>query len=288
MSTRLQGALLQELYDFIPDGSQMWMATHSIGMMRKARELDEQHPGEVAFLDFENHDYDQSVVLSPVAPTRAFWERVLRVALDDLADLVAPKEVVICEGNPSGPVAGKNAEHDARCYETMFAAEFPDTKFISGGNSDDVSGDRLCFAAVFPNVVKGISVKRLIDRDDHSPTDVNELRIKGIRTLRRRQLEACLYDEEVLRALYEQRGRLADFGDLQVARANALADSQSRNNAPDDVKSAAPAIYNYVKRHLGLTACGNNQMAFAREILAPLVQPGMTVYQELKDDIFEV
>lgn len=266
----------------------MWVATHSIGMMRKARELYEQDPGEVAFLDFDNHDYDKLVVLNHVAPTRAFWERVLRVALDDLADLIAPKEIVICEGNPSGSVPGKNAEHDARCYEIIFAAEFPDTKFISGGNSGDVSSDRLGFAAVFPNVVKGISVKRLIDRDDHSPTDVQEFKSKGIRTLRRRHLEAYLYDEEVLRVLYEQCGRVTDFAELQAARAKAMADSQSRNNAPDDVKSAAAAIYTFVKRHLALTACGNNQMAFARETLAPLVQPGMTVYQELREDIFGV
>jgi len=286
MSTRLQAALLQELYDLIPDGSQMWVATHSIGMMRKARELYEQHPGEVVFLDFEDHDYDQPVVLSPVTPTRAFWERILRVALDDLADLVAPKEIVICEGNPSGPIAGKNAEHDARCYEAVFAGELPDTKFISGGNSQDVSKDRLRFAAVFPNVIKGIGVRRLIDRDDHSQIDADEFKKDGIRTLRRRHLESYLYDEEVLRALYDQHGRLADFGDLQAARAQAIADSVARNNAPDDVKSAAPAIYTFIKRHLALTACGNNQMAFARTTLAPLIRPSMTVYEELKDDIF--
>lgn len=286
MSTRLQGALLQELYDLIPQGSQMWVATHSIGMMRKARALYEQNPGQVAFLDFDNKDYDQPVELGPVPPTRAFWERVLKVALDDLADLVAPKQLVICEGNPGGPFAGKNAEHDARCYETIFAEEFPDTKFISGGSSDDVSSDRLRFAAVFPNVVKGISVKRLIDRDDHSSTDVAEFKGKGIRTLRRRHLEAYLYDEEVLRALYERHGRSADFGELQAARTQAIADSRSRNNAPDDVKSAAPALYNFVKRHLALRACGNNQMAFARETLAPIIRRDMTVYKELKDDIF--
>jgi predicted ATPase len=288
MSTRLQGALLQELYNLIPDGSQMWVATHSIGMMRKARELYEKHPGEVIFLDFENQDYDEPVVLKPVGPTRAFWERVLKVALDDLADLVAPKEIVICEGNPNGPVAGKNAEHDARCFEAIFADTHPDTQFISAGNSHDVAGDRLRFAAVFPNVIKGIAVRRVIDRDDHAPADVIQLKSDGVRTLRRRHLESYLYDEEVLSALYDQQGRTADFPALQAARAQALADSVAapRNNAPDDIKSAAPAIYTFVKSHLGLTACGNNQMAFARTTLAPLIKPGMTVYQELEEDIF--
>lgn len=286
MSTRIQGALLGELFDLIPRGSQMWVATHSIGMMRKARELYEQHQGEVVFLDFDNQNYDKAVVLKQVAPTRAFWERVLRVALDDLADLVAPKEIIICEGHPGSPVAGKNAEHDARCYETIFAGEFPDTKFISGGNSSDISSDRLRFASVFPIVAKGIKVTRLIDRDDHSPSEIIAFKSKGIRTLQRRHLEAYLYDEEIFRILYEQHGRIADFGAFQVAVANAMSDSQSRNNPPDDVKSAASTIYQYVKRHLALTACGNDQMAFARETLAPLVRPNTKIYQQLKSDIF--
>jgi hypothetical protein len=58
---------------------------------------------------------------------------------------VAPSEVVICEGNPAGPVSGKNAEFDARCYDTIFAVEFPDVKFLAGGNATDVARDRLAF-----------------------------------------------------------------------------------------------------------------------------------------------
>jgi len=287
MNTRLQGALLGELYDLIPEGSQMWVATHSIGMMRKARELYEKQPSEVIFLDFEGHDFDQPVVLRPVAPTRSFWERILRVALDDLADLVAPREIVICEGNPKGSVPGKNEEHDARCYETIFSDQYPDTKFVSGGSSKEVIGDRLRFAHVFPNVIKGVTVWRLIDRDDHAPRDVADFRKDGIRTLRRRHLEAYLYGEEVLRALYQKEGRLADFPELQAKYAVAMKESvEVRNNPPDDVKSAAPTIYAFAKSHLGLTSCGDDQMAFARNVLARLLKPGMSTYEELRQDIF--
>ena len=145
MNRGLQGALLEELYNLIPDGSQMWVATHSIGMMRKAKELYNRYSEDVLFFDFEGHDYDLPVTLQPVKPGRAFWQRILRVALDDLADLVAPREVVICEGNPQGAVPGKNEEHDARCYNIIFAAEYPDTTFVSAGSSKEVAGDRLRF-----------------------------------------------------------------------------------------------------------------------------------------------
>ena len=59
-----------------------------------------------------------------------------------------------------------------------------------------------------------------------------------------------------------------------------------RNNAADDVKSAAGEIYAKATKLLSLTQVGNDQMAFARNTLAPLLKPGMTVYAELKRDIF--
>ena len=288
MNTRLQGALLGELYQLIPEGSQLWVSTHSIGMMRKARDLYRQNPGEVIFLDFEGHDFDQSVTLRPVAPTRVFWERVLRVALDEIADLVAPSEIVLCEGNPKGSVLGKNEEHDARCYECIFADEFSDTKFISAGSSKEVSGDRLKFATAFTNVIKGIKVRRVIDRDDHSPQDRLEFIKDGVYSLSFRHLESYLYDEEVLAALYLQKGRILEFTTLQDARGRAISDSTARGNPVDDVKSAAPTISAFVKNHLVMTASGNDQMAFARNVLAPLIKPGMQIYARLKKDVFDL
>jgi len=286
MNTRLQGALLEELLGLVPEGSQLWIATHSIGMMRKARELYGANPSEVLFLDFGEQDFDRPVILKPVMPTRAFWERVLSVALDDLAELVAPSQIVLCEGNPLSPTPGKNMEHDAQCYDTIFATELPDTSFVSAGSAKEVAGDRLRFAAAFRKVARGMAIRRLIDRDDHAMADVAAFKAEGISVLRRRHLEAYLYDEEVLAALYSLRDRASDFPAAKAARAAALLASVNRNNPADDLKSAAGDIYNFVKTHLGLTGCGNDQQAFSRSTLAPLVKPGMNVYDELKADIF--
>ena len=197
----------------------------------------------------------------------------MSTALDDLADLVAPREIVICEGNPKTPTPGRNEEHDARCYDTIFADEFPDTKFISAGSSKEVSGDRLRFAAAFPNVIKGIKVTRLIDRDDHSATDQAEFRLSGVRVLSRRHIEAYLYDEEILQSLCESRGRTADYSAVRALLASAISDSVLRGNPADGVKSAAPTIYSSIKSILGMTAVGNDQMAFARNVLANAVSP---------------
>ena len=286
MNTRLQGALLEELYKLIPEGSQLWVATHSIGMMRKARDLHRLSPHAVIFLDFEGHDYDGPVTLTPVEPNRAFWERILKVALDDLADLVAPHRIIICEGNPISPKPGKNEAHDARCYNLIFDKEFPDCKFVSGGNSHDVANDRLKFAAIFPEVVSGIEVQRLIDRDDHSSSDIDEMKAKDITTLSRRHIESYLFDDEIIGKIYDQHGRSANIPNALAEKAKLIAMSVSRGNAADDVKSAAPGIYTYIKKDLGLSSCGNDAGSFARQCLAPLVQPGTNTYNILKADIF--
>jgi hypothetical protein len=286
LNPRLHGPLLAELLAIVPESSQLWVATHSVGMLRRARDIDAQRPGSVAFLDFEGHDFDAIVQLAPLRPTRAFWSAALAVALDDLADLVAPRELVVCEGNPAGAVPGKNADHDARCYSAIFAADLPDVAFVSGGNSHDVAGDRFGVAAAFPTVVKGTRVSRLIDRDDHAPADVAELGKKGVTVLSRRNIEAYLYDDEVLRALCEAQGHAAVATALLAEKATALAASAARGNAADDLKPAAPAVYAAAKRLLGLVAQGNDARAFERNILAPLVASGTTVHKYLRRDIF--
>jgi predicted ATPase len=288
MNTRVQGILLGELLGLLPGKSQLWIGSHSIGMMRKAREMYDADPSSVVFLDFGEHDFDQSVVMTPSKPTRAFWESVLHVALDDLASLVAPRMVVICEGNPAGPVPGKNAEHDAQVYGTIFANEFPDVTFISAGNAKEVAGDFLGLAAALPKIASGMKVIRMIDRDDHASAEVMDFNKKGVTVLGRRHLEAYLYDDEVLIALCDSVGKGADAPTVIAAKQKAIASSIGRSNAIDDIKSAAGNIYTETKRILGLTQVGNDQMAFARNTLSPLINPKMAIYTQLKLDIFGI
>ena len=82
-----------------------------------------------------------SVTIEPTVPDRSFWSSNYEVALGDLAALVAPERVVICEGEPMNRNAGQNYSHDARCYERIFEDEFPETQFIPGGNASEVAGE---------------------------------------------------------------------------------------------------------------------------------------------------
>lgn len=285
MNTRLQATLLGELFSSLPAGCQLWLATHSIGMMRRARDLAAQQPGTVAFLDFSDLDFDKPQVVLPSRPSRVFWERALEVALDDISALVTPDQVVICEGTPSSSL-GKNSAHDARCYDIIFESEFPNTRFLSGGNSSDVQSDRLALVTAIQAIASGCTILRLVDRDDHSPLDIHDLHNQGINVLSRRHVECFLYDDEVLTALCVSVGKGSEASVLLQDKAAAISASVGRGNSADDIKSAAGQIYNSAKKRLGLTGVGNDQQSFARNTLAPLITPNMQLYQELRRCIF--
>lgn len=286
MNTRLQGDLLQEMYNLINDNSQIWIATHSIGMMRKAKDIATEHPGSVVFLDFDNMDFDQPQVIEPVRTNRAFWENVLKVALDDLAELVTPKQIVICEGVPRGTAYGPNVAHDAECLDRIFADEFPDTKFLAGGNCLEVVSDRHALIGAIEALSRGASVIRIIDRDDRSVDDIMDLESQGVRVLSMRNLESYLFDDEILDALCESVDQPDKIPVLREAKTQALLNSNGRGNAPDDIKSAAGEIYTAVKRILALTGGGNDVKSFMRSTLAPLITPNKVIYITLKEDIF--
>jgi ABC-type transport system involved in cytochrome c biogenesis ATPase subunit len=287
ISSRLQATLLDEMVRNLPGDSQLLMATHSVGMMRRARDIEREMPGSVAFLDFSDLDFDQPQSLKPARTTRAFWERMLNVALDDLSSLVAPSRVIVCEGAPAGH-PGKNTEHDATIYNLIFETEFPDAKFISAGNSTDVQADRLSLVAGIRALVSGCEVLRLIDRDDHSGQDVRNFTAQGIRVLSRRHLESYLYDDEVLTALCAKEGKPNEAANLLKERQEALHQIAQQGKPADDLKSAAGRIYVSAKRRLSLVGVGNDANAFARNVLAPLITPEMTVYKELRRAIFDL
>ena len=257
MNTRLQATLLEELVRYLPQKSQLWLATHSVGMMSRARDIERQQPGTVAFLDFSEVDFDQDQTLGPARPTRAFWERVLDVALDELSSLVAPAQVVVCEGVPPGQQS-RNMEHDAQCYNVIFESEFPDTKFLSAGNSSDVESHRLGFVAGIRSLARGCTILRLVDRDDHGLEDVKQFAKKGISVLNRRHLESYLFDDEVLTELCVSLGKPELTVMLLPDKRDAMAESIARGNPPDDLKSASGPIYVKAKLRLAITGIGND------------------------------
>ena len=284
MNARLQAELLSVLYELIPENCQLMLATHSIGMMRRARDIEAKNPGSVVFLDFGGCNFDEPQIIEPTKPGRTFWKKAYDVALDDLAALVAPSRVIICEGYPKTENPVSNHSLDARCYERIFETEFPETRFVSMGNDREVLGDRHGLAQALLSIIDGLEVVRLIDRDDRSEEEIADANRQEIQILSRRNLESYLFDDEVLRALAVSEKKEDKTEELLAEKQRIRA---VKSGSPqDDLKPACGEIYVACKNILGLTRCGNNAKTFMRDTLAPLVQPRMVVYEELRRDIF--
>ncbi len=280
LGSRVQGLLLASLFDELPSRCQLWVATHSLGMMRKAMELHRADPDHVAFLDTSGVDFDQPVTLTPVSPDRRFWRRTLEVALDDLAGLVAPATVVLCEG--ADPVQG----FDANVYREIFAEEFPDAEFLSVGSSSEVKRDYSGVGSAIEIIAPSTRVLRVVDRDEHNEHEVQAFRERGIRVLERRNLECYLLDDEILRKLCETAGQPGRFDDAIAARDAAVADASEQGRAADDYKSARGAVQVFALRELGMRQSGSNADEFLRSTVAPLITSDTRTYQALLTAVF--
>ena len=268
MNPRLQGQLLEELFRFVNDKSQLWIATHAIGMMRQALQLRKQYGDQVIFLDFSNQDFDGPVAIEPADPNRRFWEQTHEVALDDLASLVAPDQIVICEGKHGDDGL------DAECYNQIFSDEFPNTKFVSSGGKRDLQN----YILVVEAVTKGAKVFGLRDHDVNiTPGEVNQLQRKGIKVLKKEKIENYLLADDVLYALCQDK-------ELEPCKEKVGELIELRDNVAD-IKSAV----NQIRRKVidwGVREAGETYQGFLRDTLAPLIKPGLSTYDELKGIIF--
>lgn len=269
----IQGRLLQSLLSLLPDDAQLWIATHSVGFVRGAWQRSQER-GDVVFLDFSDHDFDENVTLSPEPTSRSFWRGVYRIALADLAALVAPDKIILCEGNRDRPTDG----FDAQCYNKLFEDTHGDTLFLSRGSASQVEqSDDL--KAVISEILKGVDVLKLIDRDDMSDEGRTErLSRSDVRVLRRRELENYLYDPAVIRTLYESYGR-------SEAPASVLS-MLVRDPIRGDTRQRSRELLDVTRRELPGVSLGNDRREFELFHLIPALRATERVYRELEDDIF--
>ncbi len=282
MHTSLQASLLKELINILPDESQLWINTHSFGIIQQAREIERGAPGSVAILDFADKDFDSDLTISPSALDKVLWEKFLSISLGDFSKMIAPSQIFICEGDYNGI---KRKDFDAEIYTQIFKIEYPDTIFISGGSCTDIVKEDNPIFIVLKNLLNGTHIKRIVDRDDYSHQEVLDLKARNISVLNPRHLESYLFDDEILKKLVNSVNP-ALWVNVATAKSSAIADSVSRGNPVDDVKSASGTIYIEIKRILNLTKCGNNKDAFMRDTLSKLVTTDTNVYQQLKADLF--
>ena len=106
LHTQLQYALLQEIVErWIPEHSQLWTASHSLGFIDYA-----SSNGDTAILDFDDLDFDRPHVLRPASKN----ERIFDIAVPSSSALkVFPnKRLILCE-NKDAPLYNAIGIQDA-------------------------------------------------------------------------------------------------------------------------------------------------------------------------------
>ena len=263
MGLGAQGKLLEVLYELIPEKSQLWLGTHSIGILRASKKILEANPGEVVFLDFSGHDFDQEVNIKPItAPDRNFWRSLHDSVLEDLSGLLAPEKIIVCESTPGSD------GFDARCYNEIFAKNYPDALFVSAGGKGEL--DKII--PILQTVIQKAEIFVVRDRDDLLDRRRDELIQQGIHVLNRTSIEDYLIHDEVLK-------KFADSNSLDENQLQAL-----KNTNGDNAKARAGQIYQRVRQY-GVPV-GETKEEFLLDVIAPLLSEEMATYQELEKDIF--
>lgn len=283
MHTRLQSKLLKELYKLTPNNSQLWISTHSIGMLKEAESIEKDYPGTVIFLDFDNRDFDSDEVIKPAKITKAIWDKFYDLSFGDFSKLITPRVLILCEGTQKGR---KYKNFDAQIYNKIFENKYHDVKFISIGSCSELENLNLSNDSIIKAILQTSEIIKLVDRDDRSTAEIQELKQKGIKTTRRRHIESYLLDDEIIKKLCDSLCKPDKYLECKAIIDNKIAESISRGNPVDDIKSASGEIFVELKRILGLSQCGNNKCAFLRDTLATLVNEEMTVYKEMEAEIF--
>lgn len=285
MHTALQARVLEEIHRIVPDPSQIWITTHSLGVIRLAHRLEKAQPGSVAVLDFSAHDFDQPVVINPSPTGKILGEKVLSMALEGHADDLMPERVVICEGSFDGR---RRRNFDAEVYSKIFAGH--PVSFVSGGSCNELLDEQNPAIPIIKSLFPSKVSFRLLDRDDRAPEEIAALTHDGrIRFLRRRNLECYLLDDAVLAAWLATTPAAARSAEViakkQALLAEAAADP-ARKCAPDDCKSIAGSLLVFLQRDLQLKQLGSNADAFLLHQLSPHLRPGIPAYEELHQVIF--
>lgn len=276
IGTRVQAKLIRSFMEHLPAHCQLWVATHSIGMLRESLRL---HEGgqSVTFIDTGAVEADGETILRPIRPTRQYWKSILEVALDDMAALVAPSQIFLCEGS------GAKDGFDAVCYRRIFQS-YSDIDFVSIGDSQTVKKGGPGIADAIRVVAEGTLVRRIVDGDDHTAEERAKLGCEGVLVLPRRSLESYLLDDEILEKLCASVGQAEQSPALRRIRDAAVSEA---GGPADDYKKARQKVHQFARNDLRIPGLGSTASEFLKTHLAPLVTPDTGAYVELRN-IFQL
>jgi AAA15 family ATPase/GTPase len=279
INTGIQRKLLIEINHLIGPNCQLWVTTHSIGFLRA---LQDEFKDDCQIIQFPSHVNLASTaqILRPMPKTAAKWKEIFSVALDDLTNLVSPKNIFYCEGRDMPGQHGEEKGLDAKVFNNIFSEKYHDTLFISSGGSTELDQRSEIALAILSKVFSEVGIFVVKDRDMSSgkPNTEHDRQIylsnnpKSHRVLKRWEIENYLYDKEVLRKFCTLNQLTFDESgyDLFV-----------KNIEDQNVKDET----NRIKNLCGITTSISSEQFKLN--LSTCITPDMAVFRELEECIFE-
>lgn len=278
INTAIQKHLLTEINRLVGADCQIWVATHSIGLMR-ALQTDFKDQCQIIHFEPGTKFASEAVTLKPVPKNHHTWRRIFSTALDDLSELVSPRQIIYCEGKDK---PGQNGEKgfDARVYNSIFGTTRPDTLFVSSGGNTELDQRSEIAIKILSKVFADLEILVLKDRDFHSGASATlqdrveylKTNPKNHRMLERREIENYLYDLEILEKFCERRS--SEFKvDIYKSFVTDILNQNVKDNV-SKIKECCSLSQNY----------GTEKLNFE---LAELVMPDTKVFAELNRVIFE-
>ena len=285
LHTSVQGKLVKELLNIIPEESQLWITTHSLGVLRAYQEIKKEKPESVAIIDFDDINPDEATELTPTSLNRVTLNKFLSIALGDLSSHIISETIILCEGSPNGK--GSRENFDAEIYSKIFDEHALNIQFISAGSSIEVDKTAHANKPIMQAIAPKTRLITLIDRDDRSEEEIKKREADGDLVLTKRNLESYLFADEVLKKLAQKEEKPDLIDAILTEKQKLLKASIERGNPPDNFKPIAGKLYNALKEILSLTQHGSNSDAFMSNTLAPLITPKTATYKELKEIIID-
>jgi AAA domain, putative AbiEii toxin, Type IV TA system len=171
LNTALQYELLREVTEnWIPDGCQLWVASHSLGFIQYARESE-----HAVILDFDLLDFDVPQTLMP-QPRETTEVYEIAVPAEILPNLFKDKQLVLCENK------------NDRLYQLL---ELPGKVFYGVTDKNEV----------YYRVKNNPTLRGVIDRDYMTEKEIAGIRLRfpGLFVLGYYAIENYLYHPENLR-----------------------------------------------------------------------------------------
>lgn len=207
INTSIQGNLLVEIDRLIGPDCQIWLTTHSIGLLR-ALQTKMQNKCQIIEFKPELNLASEACILKPTQIGPGTWRELFAIALDDLAHLVSPSIIIYCEGRAE-PGPGKQEKGlDAQVFNNIFAQSHPHAFFTSSGGNTEPDQRSTIALAVLGKVFPAVDIWVLKDRDmasgkftsEHDRQIYLKTNPQNHRVLKRWEIENYLYDKDVLMA----------------------------------------------------------------------------------------